>query len=250
MISLSVLAIVCLVVFQGHTESLIPLYAIGVFIPFTLALIGLVKHHWWTAKMMVPLIAVIFTSTVVITLVITKWFVIWPVLLFVPLLIVGCLNIKKHYNHVEHLLFNNTSSVEPYKSQIMLIPISGYHQLTKKALQIATLQQCNNIYALYIGSTKEDIARMQQIWQKEVPSIRLIAITSSHQQILQPLLRTIVKINALAQKNQRHVIVAIPQLTMQSNWHNTLHNHHAFALKQSLLKYPDISVLTIAYEVQ
>ncbi|MCH7320420.1 hypothetical protein LZ480_00855 [Solibacillus sp. MA9] len=249
MIALSIAAILCIVVFQGNTEQLIPLYAVGVFVPFTCALLGLVICYWKTAQMIVPLLAMLLTSTVVIALIMSKWMVVWPVVIFVPIIVYGCLRIRHHYDEVAQSLTNET--VFPnYNGQIMIIPISGIYQTTKKALAILELQHCSNMYALYIGHSKEDVAHMKEEWAKFAPNIRLITFVSSNQYLLKPLMRTILKIKARADKQNYHVMVAVPQLVTQKKRHAALHNHHAFALKQALLAQPGISIMNVPYSVQ
>ena len=249
MIALSIAAILCIIVFQGNTEQLIPLYAVGVFVPFTCALLGLVICYWKTAQMIVPLLAMLLTSTVVIALIVTKWMVVWPVVIFVPIIVYSCLRIHQHYEEVAQTLTNEVI-FPSYEGQMMIIPISGIYQTMKKALAILELQQCADMYALYIGHSQEDVARMKEEWAKFAPTIRLIAFTSSNQYLLKPLIRSILKLKALADQKNYHVIVAVPQLVTQKKWHAALHNHHAFALKQALLAQPDISVMTVPYSVQ
>jgi hypothetical protein len=246
MIALSLMAVICIVVFQGNTEQLIPLYAIGVFIPFSCALLGLVISTLKTSRMIVPALALLLTVTVVVTLVITKWMIIWPIVIFVPLIVYGCLRIKRHYNLVEQTL-SATTEFPQYQGQIMIIPISGIYETTQKALSIAQLQKCTAIYALYVGQSKKEIENMENEWAKFSPDIRLITFVSNNQHVLKPILRAIQKLHTLAAKQQYHVIVAIPQLVTTKKHHALLHNHHAFMLKQALLDYPDISVLTIPF---
>lgn len=248
MIALAVMAIFCIVVFQGNTEQLIPLYAVGVFVPFTLALFGLVLCFWKTTQMIVPLLAIVLTSTVVIVLVLTKWLFIWPIVLFVPLIMYGCMRIHRHYDEVARALTSDMA-FPSYRGQMMIIPISGMHQTTKKALAILELQHCSDVYALYVGQTKEDVVRMEKEWATVAPNIRLIAFTSSNQHLLKPLLRAILKVQHIAKKKQYHLVVAVPQLVTKKKWHNALHNHHAFALKQALLTYEEISVMTVPFNV-
>lgn len=248
MIALSVAAAICIVLFQGHTESLIPLYAVGVFLPFTAALLGLVICYWHTRKMLVPLLAMLLTGGVVVTLVTTKWLLIWPIVIFVPFIVFGCMQIHRHYEDTKQALYKQVAP-PVYKGQTIILPISSIQQATKKALALINLQQCTEVYALYIGSSKADVLQMREHWQQVAPTIRLLTFVSHDQYVIKPLVRAILKIQTVAHKKQYHVIVAVPQLVTQKKWHNTLHNHHAFALKQSLLAYPHISVMTISHQI-
>ncbi|MER1999524.1 MAG: hypothetical protein ABS882_07095, partial [Lysinibacillus sp.] len=149
MIALSVFAIGCIIIFRGHTESLIPLYAIGVFIPFTLALISLAIHHAYSRRMIIPTIAAALTSIVVVTLIIMKPLFISPVLLFVPTIIFLCNKIKQHYEQVQAQLIADQTTAN-YNGQLIVLPISGLHASTKKAIQIAQLQYEAQLVVLFI----------------------------------------------------------------------------------------------------
>lgn len=248
MIALSLVAVICIFIFQGNTEQLIPLYAVGVFVPFTCALFALVVCYWKTKQMILPLLAMILTLTVVIVLVITKWQFVWPVIIFVPLIMYGCIHIRRHYDEVERTL-KMESDLPVYRGQMMIIPISGIHQTTKKALAILDLQHCTDVYALYIGKSNEEVKEIKEKWAQVAPNIRLIAFVSTDQHLLRPLVRAILKLKGIADKKHFHVIVTVPQLVTQKKWHAMLHNHHAFSLKQALLEFPTISVMTVPFQV-
>lgn len=248
MISLSIAAIICALVFEGNTETLIPLYAVGVFVPFTLALFGLVKCYIGTWRMIIPLLAMLLTATVVSVLIVTKWQYIWPVVFFVPVMMYGCYKIHRHYEQVQQQL-TTARHYPSYKGQLVIVPISGLYETTNKALQIAALQTKAQIIALYVGQTPQQVQHIQEQWQQFAPHIRLVAFVSSNQRVLHPLVRAILRIQRVAQHQQYHVVVAIPQLVTVKKWHSLLHNHHAFALKQTLLAYPTISVMTIPFRL-
>lgn len=248
MIFLALAAIICSICFQGNTEMLIPLYAVGVFIPFSIALFGLALHLKGVQQKIVPLLAATLTTTVVVTLFITKALYVWPVVIFVPLMMYVLLSIKKHYDQVQ-LTLQQHYTAKHYKDTFYVLPIGGISATTEKA--IASLQskheQC---VALYVASSEEERKQFEVQWQQFAPNIRLICYYSSNQHLLYPLLRGIHKIHVVTKQQQMQLCVVIPQLVVHKKWHTVLHNHHAFALKQSLLHSPDITVMTVAFSLE
>lgn len=246
MIFLAAAAIVASICFQGNTETLIPLYALGVFIPFTMALFALAYDVRGREKL-VPFLAGLLTSVVVITLLLTKTMYIWPLALFVPAMMYVLLRIHSHYEAVAASLRQHYEGKAPV-GQLYVLPINGVYATTEKAIAALQLQHAHCI-ALYVATSDENCRHMKEQWARLAPTIRLVTYHSSKQKLLQPLLRGIHKLQVVAAHEQLQLHVVVPQLVVEKRWQALLHNHHAFALKQALLHERNIVVTTVPFQV-
>lgn len=140
-IILGILSIVLIVAFQGQTEQLIPLYAVGVFIPFTLSQTGMMvkwirqKPKGWISKLIINSTGALISLTVTIMFCLTKFAQVWPVLVFLPLIIYVFHRIKKHYEAVSEQLVDTVqrkASESNYQVTVIIpqfIPKKGWHNI-------------------------------------------------------------------------------------------------------------------------
>ena len=141
-IILGVLAIILIIVFDGMTEDLIPLYAVGVFIPFTLAQFGMVikwiheRPKNWLSKLSVNLLGGIVTFIVFMILLITKFSQVWPILIFLPFVVIFFLKINKHYRDIAEQLRSDIDvhNVEVVDRNLAIVPITSITTAVDKSI--------------------------------------------------------------------------------------------------------------------
>lgn len=143
-IILGLLSIVLIIAFHGQTEHLIPLYAVGVFIPFTLSQTGMIvkwvreKPAGWVTKLIINAIGALISFTVSLMFFVTKFPQIWPVLIFLPLIVYLFHRIKKHYEAVgEQLRLSTCEPAVPIEGNVVILPVSGITHVVEHSLNYA-----------------------------------------------------------------------------------------------------------------
>lgn len=256
-ISLGLLSILLIIVFQGQTEQLIPLYAVGVFIPFTLSQSGMMvkwireKPQGWVGKLIINTTGAVICLTVTLMFFITKFAQVWSVLIFLPVIVYVFHRIKKHYEAVgEQLRLATCEPVTPIEGNVIIVPVSSITHVVEHSLNYARSLSAEQIIAVYIPFEREDEARFEEKWSKWMPDIRLVTLHSPYRSIIQPLSKFIDMVHRKASENNYQVTVVIPQFIPKKGWHNLLHNQTSFLIRTYLLYRKDIIITTVPYHLK
>jgi amino acid transporter len=237
-----------LILFRGVTDRLIPLYAIGAFLAFTLSQAGMVVH-WlrnretgWHVRALVNGVGATATGITLLVVLVAKFLDgAWITALLVPLMILTMRRVKRHYDRVERDTDNpNSLSIENIKPPIVIIPIDRWSRLSEKALKFA-LGISPEVLAVHVEGS-DDTHSICDEWEHkvaeplrqaglEVP--RLVTLTSPYRYILAPVLDFILE----QEKNNknRQIAILVPELIVTHWWENLLHNQRANLLKVMLL---------------
>lgn len=252
-ITLGLASIVLIIAFKGQTEQLIPLYAVGVFIPFTLSQTGMTlkwlreKPVGWVAKMITNLLGAIITFTVLSILFLTKFGQVWSVLVFLPIIVLIFRRIRKHYDDVgEQLRIDTIGKATAIEGNVVIVPIAGITKVVEQSINYAE-SVGDHVFAVYVAFDREDEIRMKKKWEEWKPGIRLITVYTAYRSLTRPLFKLIDTIDAKAKENNRTVTVLIPQFIPKKNWHNILHNQSSILLRTYLLYKKDVVVATVPY---
>ena len=245
---LGFLACLLLVIFHGDTHALIPLYAIGVFVSFTLSQAGMVRR-WlvkrglhWRKKLMVNGVGAVTTGIATVIIASTKFMQgAWIVFLLVALLIVMFRGIKTHYKAVSEQIAL-TRDVRPPRPRrnIVIIPIGNVNRSVVRAVDYAR-SRGGEIRALLVDVDKEETALIQIKWAQWGGGIPLIVVPSPYRSILGSVLDYIE--DQRQQDPECWITVVVPEILPARWWQNILHNQRALMLKASLL-FKDRVVLT------
>jgi len=254
-IALAAAASILIIAFQAHTNALIPLYAIGVFLSFTIAQLGLtrrwkrVKGPKWQVKLAINIIGLIVTSVVTVIFAVTKFVDgAWVVLVVIPTIIFFSLAIYKHYQNVASELRIDLSSFKPEANKVItVVLVSGTHRVVHNTLSFAKGIATEPI-AVYVGFDDESIERMEEKWEEWGNPCRLVVLKSPYRSVLAPLSRFIKLIEANEQDS--HVQIVIPQFIPKRWWHNLLHNQTALLLRLWLISQKDVVVTTVPYHLR
>ncbi|WP_055107023.1 APC family permease [Paenibacillus ihumii] len=256
-ISLGLLSIILIVAFQGQTEQLIPLYAVGVFIPFTLSQTGIMmkwireKPPGWLTKLIINSIGALISLTVSLVFFLTKFTRVWPVLIFLPLIVWLFYRIKSHYEAVgEQLRLTTCEPAVPISGNVIILPVSGITHVVDHSLNYAKSLSADQIIAVYIPFEREDIARFEEKWNRSWPDIRLVTLYSPYRSIITPLSKFIDTVQRKASKNDYQVTVIIPQFIPKKGWHNFLHNQTSLMIRTYLLYRKDVIITTVPYHLK
>ena len=261
-ILLSIIAGLLIVLYQGDTEHLISLYAIGVFISFTIAQSGMVVHwrrkksHRWLGRAILNAVGAVVTGIVVLIIAVTKFtYGAWMVLIFIPLMIMVFKKIRAHYNDMAEQLHLPLEELNPAISakvttgrNIVIIPISTPTAVVAQTLNYAK-SIGNTVLALHIATDEESSLKVRTKWLCWNPGIELVTVYSPYRLVIQPLIDYIDEV--AAKKNPEDFItVLIPEFETKQWWHRLLHNQTGWVLRTLLILRKNVIVTTIPFHLK
>lgn len=260
-VMLTFLAGLLIVAFKGETHLLIPLYAVGVFMSFTLSQTGMlvkwIKGKNEKGRFLKALVnglgaLVTFAATIIIG--VTKFtHGAWIVVLVIPILICICLLIKRHYTAIALQLNIEDDELpyidiceESYKNHI-IVPVASINKASIRALKYArTISE--NVVAFNVYINEEDAKRLQQRWSLLNTDIRLVTKYSPYRRIMEQLIR-FVESEEHAYKKGDMITIIIPQFVTNSWWQVFLHNQTRIKLANRFLKLKHIVVSTMPLQL-
>ncbi len=239
-----------LITFRGVTDKLIPLYAIGAFLAFTLSQAGMVIH--WKNQagdhkgrgwhMFVNGIGAVATGVTTIIVLASKFLSgAWVTAILIPFLIVIMYSVKRHYSRVKGEMSEMTPlNVDNLEEPIVVIPMAGWNRVSEKAMRFGLLMS-KEIKVVHVHSEDEGHGIedewvekiLNPIKSKGLPEPELITINSNFRFIISPLMTYILGIEA--DHPGRKVAVLLPELVVRHWWENLLHNQRVSLLKLFLL---------------
>lgn len=259
-ISLAVGAIVLIIIFHGKTSLLIPLYAVGVFVPFTLSQSGMIRHWFreregvWQLKAFVNFIGAFISFALVISLFILHFGNVWPYLIVMPALYYLFFRIHLHYKNVAHQLKVTAASAavnHHYDGATVIVLVSNVTQVTANAIDYAR-SVGDYVIAMHV-SFDENPRKEHKTAQKfkaEFPDVRFVDIHSSYRSIITPTLRFCDVIAKRAAERNFTTTVLVPQFVPRRPWQNILHNQTALRLRTALNTRENIIVSTYSYHLK
>ncbi len=237
-IALGALASLLIIIFGADTHALIPLYAVGVFISFTLSQSSMVLRWYrsrtpgWQVRAFFNGIGALATGVVMVIIAATKFIHgAWIVLVLIPLFIRMFLTIREHYDHVADQLTLEKRPPAPVKRHTVIVPIGDVHRGVVKAMYYAQALG-GDLKPVYVDTTPERTERIQRKWKKYFPDVELVIIPSPYRSVIGPLIEFI---DTHIQEEGHYVTVVIPEFVPAKWWHNLLHNQTAWALRVALL---------------
>jgi len=243
-----------LIIFRGDTHALIPLYAIGVFLSFTLSQAGMVQHwldlkgRGWRKKFAINLTGAIATGVATVVLAITKFtHGAWVVLFLIPLLIGMFRKIRWHYNMAEWQLsltmYERPKGPPP---NIVVIPIGSVNRPVVMALDYLR-QRAQDIRAVHVDVDPEETAKVKEDWEKWGAGIPLVIVSSPYRSFLEPLLDYIEQVRQ--ESPGGWVTVALAEVLPAHWWETLLHNQRALLIKAALLFKFRVIVTDVPYHL-
>lgn len=256
-LTLGATSIILIIAFKGQTEQLIPLYAVGVFIPFTLSQTGMLvkwfreRPKGWTVKLLINFIGAFISFLVMMIFFITKFMQVWPILIFVPILVFGFHRINQHYEAVgPQLRASKSEPVIPIEGNIIIVPVAGITKVVENSLNYAKSLSVGQIIAVHIAFEKEDEKMFEEKWKTWYPDIRLVTLNSRYRSIIQPLSKFVDTMEHKASASNYSVTVLIPQFIPKKSWHNVLHNQSSLLIRNFLIYRKNVIVITVPYQLK
>ncbi|MDF2789993.1 MAG: amino acid permease [Neobacillus sp.] len=230
-IILGVASILLILAFHAETEHLIPLYAVGVFIPFTLSQTGMMlkwlreKPEGWVPKFIINTTGAFISLIVTIMFFLTKFNQVWSILIFLPIIIFVFHRIKKHYDAVgDQLRITTCEPALQIEGNVIIVPVAGITHVVENSINYAKSLKPDQIIAVYIAFERDDEHKFEEKWKKWQPDIRLVTLHSHYRSIITPLTKFVDTVEHKASESNYQVTVVIPQFITKKAWHNILHN--------------------------
>jgi amino acid transporter len=248
------LAAMLLVLFRGDVHGLIPLYAIGVFLSFTLSQWSMVvrwlhlKEEGWQWRSWLSGVGGLVTGVVLLTLAVAKFAEgAWIVVVLIPTLMAGFLTIRRHYQEVADQLSLEGRGTPPPIRHTVLVLVGDMHAGVVHAVQYAqTLSP--DAKAVYVETDPERTHRLEEKWGKWGMGLPLIVLTSPYRSLLTPLLHYL---DHLQEGDPRHIVtVILPEFIPARWWQHLLHNQTALLIKGALLFRKNVVVTDVPFHLQ
>lgn len=239
---LSAGAAALIIIFQGDTHALIPLFAVGVFLAFTLSQVGMVIH-WrkvrdanWHIKAFANGLGAVVTG---ITLVIVGYSKFldgaWLIFLLIPILVTIFMSIRRHYREVARQLSLRglPPDIRPAPPPRIVIPISGVHRGIIDAVDFARAIS-SDVTGVYVEIEPGQGEHVRETWERWFPDVPLVVLPSPYRSIIGPLLAYLDETD-LRHNDGKLATVVLPEFVPARWWHALLHNQTTWMIKTALL---------------
>jgi hypothetical protein len=271
-VALALLAGALIIVFRASVTLLIPLYAIGVFLSFTLSQFGMARRWWkighlppgaevkergstlsyepgWQLKMVINGFGTICTAVVMMVFAATKFKDgAYVVLILMPILVAIFSGIHKHYRSLASRLSLDRFGTAPRTTRHrVILPISGVHRGSLAALRYAR-SLSDDVTAVHVSMDTEEAEKISRKWETWGEGVRLVILDSPYRLLIEPLLEYIEEIAEQRQPNEI-ISIVVPQFVPARWYHNVLHTQTALMLRLALMFRSGIVITDVPYLV-
>jgi amino acid transporter len=247
-------SIVLIWFFGARVDKLIPLYAVGVFLSFTLAQASMVirwikqKGNGWQGKLLLNAVGAFVSFCVFVITLVTKFtdgacivVVLFPILIYI------FLKISKHYKSVaEQLRLDPVDNKPIALKHLVIMPVGGINRVVSNTISYAKSLQ-GEIVAFYVGFDQESIDKIINRWQAWQVDIELKTCYSKYRSLIRPLLQLVSELRR--KENYGHVTILIPEFIVAKWWHRLLHNQTALILRFILMAQKNVAVATVPFHL-
>lgn len=255
-VGLSIAATFLVVLFKAETHNLIPLYAVGVFLSFTLSQAGMVAHHLrekksgWLYSLAINATGAFATLIVLLDIAWTKFLHgAWMVVVMIPAIVFVFFRIHKHYLAIGKELTLIGQQPQPMQKikHTVVVPVSGIHQGVLQAIQYA-LSISSDVRACYVELDSTATERIQEQWETWAPGVPFVVLKSPYRSVIEPLIKYIDDVEEISHDDM--VTVVIPEFVTSKWWHQLLHNHTAIFIRAALMFRQRKVVTSIRYHLK
>jgi amino acid transporter len=244
-----------IIAFGGKTNALIPLYAVGVFLSFTLSQAGMVKHHQkeqergYKRNMVINAVGSVATFVVLLIVATTKFTSgAWVPLVVIPVIVFGFKAIHRHYKTVADGL-RVTPDYKPRRmNHTVVVLVGGVHRGVLEGLAYARSLSPNHLVAVSVVSDEDEQEKLEQLWDEYGIDVPLEIVYSPYRELTRPILRYIDELDARWENDI--ITVLLPEFVVRHWWGNILHNQTALLLKGRLLFRKGTVVTSLPYHLE
>jgi amino acid transporter len=231
-----------IIIFHGDTHALVPLFAIGAFLAFTMSQSGMIKH-WlrergkaWILKAFANGVGALATSTTLLVVIFSKFLEgAWITVLLIPLIVFAFLQVFNHYKRLgkELSLKGLPPSLKPIETTRVIIPISGIHRGMVEAVNFAR-SISRDVTAVYVELEPGAGEKKRLEWEAWWPDVPFVVVQSPYRSIVGPLLKFLDETDTKCNDGQLAAVV-LPEFIPGKWWQTLLHNQTAWLIKAALL---------------
>jgi amino acid transporter len=255
-IVLATFAALLVVAFGAHTAALIPLYAVGVFIDFTISQAGMVRHwlreqpRGWQYRLAINAIGCALTAVVAVVVTTVKAPTSLLVIALIPVLVGMMLFVRRQYDRQEHELRLRPDQVigPPRRRERVLVPVNGLNRAVVQAVNFARSvadDSQDDIRAVHITEDLEAAERLRADWERQIPGVPLIVVETPYRALVTPFVYYLDVISPA--QPDTITIVVLPEYVPRHWWERLLYNQSANRLRRALIGRPDTVVSTVPY---
>ena len=273
-IFLALVACLLIIIFQASVTALIPLYAIGVFLSFTLSQAGMARR-WlrtgkltkgeeayvvhqhatplhpdprWQLKLTINAVGAVLTAVVAVVFAVTKFADgAWIVLILMPAIVGVFYVIHRHSQALAKRLSLESYAAPPgIMRKRVILPVSGVHQGTLHALRFAR-SLSNDVTAVHVSIDPEQAEKIKQKWDIWGEGVRLVILDSPYRLLHEPLMDYIADVAEHRQPNET-INVVVPEFVPEHWWQNLLHTQAALTLRFAFRSMPDVVIMDVPYQ--
>jgi Amino acid transporters len=256
-ITLALGSIVLLLIFQGSTERLIPLYSVGVFIPFTLSQTGMVlkwrkEGAHWLRKSIANIIGALISFAIVVILFVYRLPDIWPFFIIMPILIYAFYKVHEHYKNVaEQLRLADDVELHEYEGNTVIVLVGNVTQVNIGAINYAR-SIGDYVIAMHVSleENEEKEREIRHEFREKFPDVRFSVVRSPYRSIVNPVSRYVDRVSKNAKQHNYTTTVLIPEFVPNRTWKRSLHNQTALRLRFRLSYRDDIIISTYNYHLK
>ncbi len=270
--ALALISSALIMLFKASVSALIPLYAIGVFLSFTLSQTGMARRWWrvghlkageeikdpgstlryeqgWQTKLVINAVGAVCTFIVMIVFAVTKFRDgAWIIVLLVPMLVFVFFQIHHHYKRLaKQLSLYDFGAPPAILRQCVILPIGGVHRGSLTALAYARSLSAD-VTAVYVSMDPAESEKVQRKWDTWGGGVRLVVLDSPYRLLIEPLLDYIRMIDAHGQPGQI-ITVIVPHFVPKHWWNNALHAQTALMLRMALMFKRGIVITEVPYQI-
>jgi amino acid transporter len=256
-VALGLIAASLVVVFGGDTHALIPLYAVGVFIDFTISQAGMVRHWWlerspgWRRRMTINAVGCLATAIVAVVVTSVKFVDgAYLVLMLIPVLVAGMLFIHRQYEaQARELHVREDLVVEgPHREQRVVVPVNGINRAVIQAVNFGRTMS-RDIRAVYVTEGGEAAEALRLRWERQVPGVPLVIVESPFRAVISPVLAYLDVLDQAwpPDKEVPITVVVLPEYVARHWWERLLYNQTAKRLKAAIVGRDHTVIADVPY---
>ena len=244
----------------GSTHALIPLYAVGVFIDFTIAQSGMVRH-WlrtrdtgWRRRLSINAVGAVLTGVIAIVVTSVKFLDgAWFVMVLIPLLVGMMLFVRSQYDGQSHDLEVRDDLVfeRPHREQRVIIPVNGINRAVVQAVMFgkSLASDASMLQAVYVTTDLEEAELLRVRWDRQLPGVPLVIVESPYRALVNPVVTYLDVLDHAwpPGKEAPTTIVVLPEYVARRWWDRLLYNQAAKRLKAALVGREHTVIADVPY---
>ncbi|MEO6988641.1 MAG: APC family permease [Aquihabitans sp.] len=252
---LSGMAAALIVVFKADVSALIPLYAVGVFVGFTLSQFGMCRHHLrlreknWKSGLFVNGLGCTMTGIVLMVVIVSKfWSGAWIPVVVIPLIVFLLMAIKRHYKTNDALLAAAPNEKVRRRTNTVVVLVGRVTKGSLTALAYARSLNPDRLVAVSVVSNAEEQERIDRQWEDHDIPVELVTLYSPYRELSRPILRFVDDLDS--RYDDDFVTVIVPEFAIKHWWQQVLHNQSALILRTRLRSRPNTVVTSVPFHVE